>query len=1336
MAVLTELLDILENSEEPLSKRIKLADHAFNLTQLPIQHKEALLLKWAFKNISDSENIWNLIDKWLGSEQFQDLVQNNISSDDISSLIEVFLEKIELLSLNDPLSRELIKDTTLILASQRIFYQYFKHNIKVYCKFLSRIINKIDCPTLFIEFIKDPRLLTKTFLIHEKFCKYFLDFIYPELVAFVLKHENNAEIFQETCKFVQKSLFQENVKKIEIFFKEKKEGDVRKKRNVLQDIFKYFISAYELNHFDLHFKLILHSLCQNSDSHLIYKLCVVTLSFFKFNMRSDFNIQFSMELNSVALSKCINILSILFNEVATKTFSEIKISNVTTTDFMGKMIKTLIALNIPTSKVYDIFLSIISINPLTIEPLVNHVVIFLMTANNCDQVSTYEKLVISIFDVFSKLHRTENFIAKLIQALKTSLVDKVVTKIQADEIFQFNGDCDILVPKVETLSAKMILTENILQCFTNSINTLASWQVINLMKTFLYHFNVSVKDYLKEQTDNDTDKLIFVEILGTLFCQLLQSVRMADHTIPQNVVTKFENGLNELKDILKEFGSDLLKKEHNHITMRTFLNMAYVWAEVCMTLSFYSINKEVKITTVMDNTYTACNLMYLHSYMDVHQWQLISQRIMNFGEYPCKKLLQKLFIQKLRGMLLFDESITEDITLNIVKTLQEHLEDTWKDLLSDKFCVCYIVPKMDVISLTSLSEHLIEDNSLQDVHHIKDSPTLMNSMLYVIMSKLSKLFKTKRKHGEDSNKGISSKVFSLVPNEVFFNCTESYDLSDVIAAIKEMNKENEKSLCDFGNKEEKALLYLKNIRRIPVICSSVDIQKMVLLYLYYLHGDIRDSEMLKSECECLIIGILQNCKFQLIDIFDLNLLCTKVLNNFEQHQNIFPLIVENVFKNDDAIKGFDSTISGLLNKVDSSKYLKSVLVILQAVNKQIKSKKDTSAKETANNYKEKILNKLVKQVCKSEFLVEAYGTCLKHYLSLGQQSEILDKLSEKLPTYMEYALANISSENKKGCVILFATVLHNKQKLPGLDENVVLNVWNAVKSVDIEDEYSHLVNLIFTLIPNDEFSNLVGDLLQSCQKSSNSKNYSALSRQLKIWQSILTCNVNPVKMKIWQEALEKLIHQLQNIIKNDNIDLAVIRNIFSLQESIILTQHFTLSSPLIDLFLINVSILTNCDSLDFEDIFNISVSLLEKLLKYRNAIILDRLPPFLQQYRTLLKLLCDKSNSDENENAEGSKKASDCAHKLEKLTKNLVLYKKDVSRISVYLIADILERYEQINLYPNVKLHLNNCVYSLVSLCDHHGVSYLMRVLSSASTEMFKILYEHYKRYYMFTGKV
>lgn len=96
---------------------------------------------------------------------------------------------------------------------------------------------------------------------------------------------------------------------------------------------------------------------------------------------------------------------------------------------------------------------------------------------------------------------------------------------------------------------------------------------------------------------------------------------------------------------------------------------------------------------------------------------------------------------------------------------------------------------------------------------------------------------------------------------------------------------------------------------------------------------------------------------------------------------------------------------------------------------------------------------------------------------------------------------------------------------------------------------------------------------------------------------------------------------------------------------------------------------------------------MESLLKHRKALVMDRLPSFLQHYRNLLKLLCAESNSDvSNENTD-FKALADCAHRLEKLTKSLVTNSKDMGRISMYLIADVLQQYEQITLHPNVKVN-------------------------------------------------
>lgn len=131
--------------------------------------------------------------------------------------------------------------------------------------------------------------------------------------------------------------------------------------------------------------------------------------------------------------------------------------------------------------------------------------------------------------------------------------------------------------------------------------------------------------------------------------------------------------------------------------------------------------------------------------------------------------------------------------------------------------------------------------------------------------------------------------------------------------------------------------------------------------------------------------------------------------------------------------------------------------------------------------------------------------------------------------------------------------------------------------------------------------------------------------------------------------------------------------------------QFILSPPIIDVIISTPAILIARKPPNFALTFTQAVSLLELQLKHRNPVVMDRLPVFLQQYRVLLKSVSSKSNSDVSDL--DVKVAGDCVHRLEKLTKNLAANKKDMSRIACFLIADILERYEQINLYPNVKVN-------------------------------------------------
>lgn len=125
-----------------------------------------------------------------------------------------------------------------------------------------------------------------------------------------------------------------------------------------------------------------------------------------------------------------------------------------------------------------------------------------------------------------------------------------------------------------------------------------------------------------------------------------------------------------------------------------------------------------------------------------------------------------------------------------------------------------------------------------------------------------------------------------------------------------------------------------------------------------------------------------------------------------------------------------------------------------------------------------------------------------------------------------------------------------------------------------------------------------------------------------------------------------------------------------------------------DTFLCIPSALLIKTTKEFAATFVVGASLMESLLKHRNAFIMDRLPTYLQQYRYLMRQLCVHARSDLDLDADELNALSNCAHVMEKLTNSLVQNGKPMIRVAPYLIADLLSLFEEFTLYANVKVSL------------------------------------------------
>ncbi|CAH0548101.1 unnamed protein product [Brassicogethes aeneus] len=1309
MALAKKLLHVLDDSDEPLAKRIKIAENAFNSPDLPLQHKEAILLKWSLKhnNVDGVE----LVNSWLQSSHFKEFNRNDISNEDVQAIMQLVLDNLGKNKNEDNIIRNKCLDSAISLLEIRIFQQYFKQSLEEYCSFLATIIKNISDTEQFLKFLKKEYAFSKGIIAEEEFYVHFLNICLPVLTEATIQFASDDKLFTEISKVVQRCIFYRNFKNFEGFINKFFDQEATtEKYPVPKAVFKYISNAYENNLIESKalYRLLFDAFCAAYDKFdVVYKCFILLNVIIGYDVKELYGLKkvSKLSLPSTTITKSneifLELLSVLCKHSDSNDF---KVNEVTITDLLQKMLVTFMGLTNANSNIYQIFLRVITFNPLIIESIIKPIIVFSMLAENSNHKNDYIQFLTAVFEVFSKLHRTQNFIAKLVPTIKAALEGEQFVKSEIN----FAGTLDVSKNQDVDFKIENILPQEVLEYFKQCVANLASWQVMNLFKTLLFHLNAAVEE-LQNNNTQEQSYVTYMEILSSLTCSVLSSVRMAEHTITQTVVEKFVKSMEEMKTVLKHFGKALLSREHNQILVRAFLNISYNWSEMHMVLNYYSPMEESK---------DAENVTYnIHSYLSVKQWSLIYERITNFGEKPCKELMQKIFIQKLRAKTIFEKDI-EDLSLDVAQNFSNTVEESWKNIMLDKFAIKNLLGHIEPQFIVFIAENVLnnfDDLDKQQRQNIMESQLLLNALNYVVLTRINKIIKKK------NAQSLSNKVFSVITSDFFI-------LNDDDALLKSAeNAYNSSSVSDIKINETKLTQNIDYLKMFPIIYSSENMQKFYLLYFFALHKDIgSSSNNLKTSIESIIIGLLQHVKFSLLTIFDAEKLCFQIISSFDRYESTFQQITDGSIRN---MALYEGCITCLVKNMNTPEYLKCATIYLNCYYKMKKLKQTPEVKALVNEQKTQICDKMEKVVLKKgplkSHLIGAYAHVFKNSPTTSE---------EKDREFANFALQDYSADAVQGALLLFSTILNNKSRAKYVDDEFLLKVWNWSKQLNVSaeyhEQYSQLIVLIFSLISNEKFSQVTKDLLEITLINVKT-NDEKLIRQVKIWESIVSCSFNPVKVKLWQETLEVLLQDLTKIFQNN--DESSNTCILKFFETVIHTNQLHLTPPMIDIFLLTPSLILRQNAPQFVRTYTQSISILESLLKCRKPLVVDRLPVYLQQYGLLLDGLCAVSDADKNGDAQ---LLSDCAHSFEKLTRQLVECKKDMGRMAMYLVADILGKYEKVTLHVNVKLHLNNCVYSLISLCDQHAVSFLMRVLSSASTEMFKILYDNYKKYYRFTGKV
>ncbi|XP_046400159.1 uncharacterized protein LOC124166608 [Ischnura elegans] len=166
--------------------------------------------------------------------------------------------------------------------------------------------------------------------------------------------------------------------------------------------------------------------------------------------------------------------------------------------------------------------------------------------------------------------------------------------------------------------------------------------------------------------------------------------------------------------------------------------------------------------------------------------------------------------------------------------------------------------------------------------------------------------------------------------------------------------------------------------------------------------------------------------------------------------------------------------------------------------------------------------------------------------------------------------------------------------------------------------------------------------------------------------------------------------------------------------------------------------------LGYQQVFSSCANSLLALVTHQMASLIDRIPSFLQQLLRLFRSVVAHGNIEYNPvgGLQGGKLSeklifmTDCSMSIEWVCSALVKQRKDFTRVCPYFIADMVCSFEDHIVHPDIKVHLHNCIYVFIYLCDSSAMTLLQHSLPAGARDVFRSIFDNYKKYYKFKGKI
>ncbi|XP_071575292.1 uncharacterized protein [Temnothorax nylanderi] len=821
-----------------------------------------------------------------------------------------------------------------------------------------------------------------------------------------------------------------------------------------------------------------------------------------------------------------------------------------------------------------------------------------------------------------------------------------------------------------------------------TISNFSSSQTIATLRTLIYYLNTDCVELLQSNTSCKNILILraTVELLITLF----EGMQVFEYTRTLAAHEKFVNGLDEIGNALSLLINKALCLSHNKTVIIILLSAVQSLSEIQNMFKYY-ILKDATVTKklpfpILDDP-----------------WQQLIQRITNFGEDNCKNTMNKLISRRLK-LGISDKPIK-------LHGLIGGLEYSWSAILKHDTDMLSLLHDKEISKVTNLllADITSSEQNFREWLNILDKECLQENRRFV-MCLLSHIL-------VQIGQSFSLTITEYINVKLLMENGHNDKLLEVLQVLKEQILQ-EQWMQAANTISFNIDLYLEIFLHLPTMYFSPNVRMLIFLIVYSISTKYEKNDKVLALCNMIFSDLLEKTGMDILQYIEPKIL----INQLAQQNKAFSRACEFSLRN---VK----TYVTLKNLVKSCAQCKEAMCIILECMEVVKPKLDTEQKVIFRKAEKKLAKAILKMLpedINDTFDVKCLTAVLKVTVRTGKVTDTLKRFTELTLKNIFTARENSSSTNNSKLLqqsVQLSIIVLQHRKMFEIQDTIIRDLWFVM----LKHPCKNLIELLLASTRLEEFHELLRRLHDQTINSLSQKDESVWLNLFIIWSSIMKTDMNVKRNKVRLGAINNLIKTVLML----DIPHEYWSGLLRLSQDVISAKHLLIPDITVDLItLISLKSLDEANISSCKDV----LAICRTLIKAKTDLIIDRLPNLLLLYRHIINIvvLASKNVADKFDEHRFRCFALD----ITKFTTMLVKLKKDMIRLSPYVIADLLQLIVEGTIPSYIKMALHESLCQLISICDQHGLAFLSRTLPASLQEVFKVQLNTFKKFYKYSGKI